>query len=104
MRFAVLRKLIENNLCMFNEIRHSDNWLFQGRKEIIPMNRYHKTCLCLLHRFRKEALFRRFIRFRKTRHTKEQYIRLDIIQLSFNVIEAGADQDLLILMLDVKII
>ena len=68
------------------------------------MHRDHKFRACLFHCLRKENLFHFGIRLCDTRDAEEQDIRLNTVQLPFDVIETGADQNLPVSVFNEKVI
>ena len=94
MGFTVFCHFVEDQFRIFYEPRHTCDRTIERGEEVVPVHRDHKFRACLFHCLRKENLFRFGIRLCDTRDAEEQDIRLNTVQLPFDVIETGADQDL----------
>ena len=94
--FTVSCHFVEDQFRIFYEPRHTCDRTIERGEEVVPVHRDHKFRACLFHCLRKENLFRFGIRLCDTRDAEEQDIRLNTVQLPFDVIETGADQDFLI--------
>ena len=92
MRFAVLRKAVEDNFRLFDKARHSDDRLIEAGEEVIPVKRDDQLRLYFLCRFLKELPLCFFICLGQTGDAEEQHIGFDIVQLFFDIVEARADE------------
>jgi len=68
------------------------------------VDRNDQAGIRLLRRLREKDVLCHIVRFSQTGNAEEKNVRPDAVQLPFDVIEAGTDQDLLLPVLDVKVV
>jgi len=96
MGFTVFCELKENLICFFQQIRHVLNRTIQGREKVIPVHRNDQLCPGLFDRFREEFLFHFRIGFCKACDAEKDCIGTYAVKLAFDIIETGANHNLLV--------